>query len=60
MVTLLNPKVIVDFGELLQSEVILSDDLVKLLKQRDALGETALPEGATDEPAAIITAGRKE
>jgi hypothetical protein len=32
MVTLPNPKVIVDFGELFQSEVILSDDLVKLLK----------------------------
>ena len=60
MVCLLSPKGIVEFGELLQSGVNLSDEMVKLLKQRDTEGEPALPEGTKGEQAPLITAASKK
>jgi hypothetical protein len=60
MVTLLNPKVIVDFTELLHSGILLSDDIVKLLKQRDISGEQAFPEEEEHEQTSPVMAARSK
>jgi len=59
MVALLNPKVIVDFTELLRSGIILPDDVAQLLRQQGTQGETVLPEGTNGKTASLITFGSK-